>query len=158
MDSVSIAFFRSPCRFGRIDGRLTGTNRGITTMQPAVTRDLALTIQTPARDFVSGAEVVIESDQRRLFPNLRELWAHRELLLFLVWRDIKVRYKQTVLGAAWAVLQPLLTMFVFALLFGRVANLPSDNIPYPLYVYTALLPWQLFAFAMTESSNSLVAN
>jgi len=127
-------------------------------MQPAVTRDLTLTIQTPARDFVSGAEVVIESDQRRLFPNLRELWAHRELLLFLVWRDIKVRYKQTVLGAAWAVLQPLLTMFVFALLFGRVAKLPSDNIPYPLYVYTALLPWQLFAFAMTESSNSLVAN
>jgi len=110
------------------------------------------------REFAPGAEVVIEAEHWRVFPNLQELWTHRELLLFLVWRDIKVRYKQTVLGAAWAVLQPLLTMFVFALLFGRVAKLPSDNVPYPLYVYTALLPWQLFAFAMTESSNSLVAN
>jgi lipopolysaccharide transport system permease protein len=127
-------------------------------MQPAVTRDLTVTIRTPAHDVAPGLETVIESQQHRLVPDLGELWNHRELLLFLVWRDIKVRYQQTVLGATWAVLQPLLTMFVFALLFGRLAKLPSDNIPYPLFVFTALLPWQLFAFAMTESSNSLVAN
>ena len=127
-------------------------------MQPVVKSELTLTFRTPARDPAPGFETIIESEQRRLIPDVRELWTHRELLLFLVWRDIKVRYQQTVLGAAWAILQPLLTMFVFALLFGRLAKLPSDNIPYPLFVFTALLPWQLFAFAMTESSNSLVAN
>ncbi len=127
-------------------------------MQPAVERDLTFTLPAPVRESAPGVETVIESKQRHLIPDVRELWNHRELLLFLVWRDIKVRYQQTVLGATWAILQPLLTMFVFALLFGRVAKLPSDNIPYPLFVYTALLPWQLFAFAMTESSNSLVSN
>jgi lipopolysaccharide transport system permease protein len=90
--------------------------------------------------------------------NLREIWNYRELLYFLVWRDIKVRYKQTALGAAWAVLQPLMTMLVFSVFFGRLAKVPSDGIPYPVFAYTALLPWQLFAFALTESSNSLVGN
>jgi lipopolysaccharide transport system permease protein len=90
--------------------------------------------------------------------NLRDLWDYRELLYFLVWRDIKVRYKQTVLGAAWAILQPLLTMSVFSVFFGRLAGIPSDGIPYPVFTFTALLPWQLFAHALTESSNSLVAN
>jgi lipopolysaccharide transport system permease protein len=90
--------------------------------------------------------------------NLGEVWAYRELLFFLVWRDIKVRYKQTALGAAWAILQPLLTTLVFTLLFARIANLPSDGVPYPLYVFTGLLPWQIFAHALGESSNSLVAN
>ncbi len=94
----------------------------------------------------------------RLRLNLKDLWEYRELLYFLVWRDIKVRYKQTVLGAAWAVLQPLLTMLVFTVIFGRLAKVPSDGIPYPVFAYTALLPWQLFAFALTESSNSLVTN
>ncbi len=89
---------------------------------------------------------------------LRELWEYRDLLLILVWRDIKVRYKQTTLGAAWAILQPLLTMVVFSLLFGYVAKLPSEGIPYPIFTFTALLPWQLFAYSMTESGNSLVAN
>jgi lipopolysaccharide transport system permease protein len=89
---------------------------------------------------------------------LGELWAYRELLYFLVWRDIKVRYKQTALGAAWAILQPLLTMLVFSLVFGRLAKVPSDGVPYPVFAYAGLLPWQLFARAVTESSNSLVTN
>ncbi|MBA3766191.1 MAG: ABC transporter permease [Acidobacteria bacterium] len=88
----------------------------------------------------------------------RELWEYRELLYFLVWRDIKVRYKQTVLGAAWAIIQPFFMMLVFSLFFGRLAKVPSDGIPYPVFVFCALLPWQLFAHSLTESSNSLVAN
>jgi len=90
--------------------------------------------------------------------NLGELWQYRELLLFLIWRDIKVRYKQTALGAAWAILQPVFSMVVFSLFFGRLAKVPSDGIPYPVFAYCALLPWQLFAHALAESSNSVVAN
>ncbi len=89
---------------------------------------------------------------------LGEVWAYRELLYFLTWRDIKVRYKQTVLGAAWAILQPLFMMVVFTLFFGRLAKIPSDDIPYPVFAFCALLPWQLFAHALAESSNSLVSN
>jgi lipopolysaccharide transport system permease protein len=89
---------------------------------------------------------------------LREIWEYRELLYFLMWRDIKVRYKQTVLGAAWAVLQPLLTMVVFSVFFGRLGGIPSDGLPYPVFTYTALLPWQLFSHALSESGNSLVTN
>lgn len=89
---------------------------------------------------------------------LGELWASRELLFFLVWRDIKVRYKQTALGAAWAVLQPFLTMVVFSVFFGRLARVPSDGIPYPVFAYTALVPWTFFANGLTQSSNSLVGS
>jgi lipopolysaccharide transport system permease protein len=89
---------------------------------------------------------------------LRELWDYRELLYFLTWRDLKVRYKQTALGAAWAVIQPLFMMLVFSLFFGRLAGVPSDGVPYPVFTFCALLPWQLFAHALTESSNSLVGN
>ena len=88
---------------------------------------------------------------------LREVWRYRELLFFLVWRDIKVRYKQTALGAAWAVMQPLFAMVVFTVFFGRLAKVPSDGLPYPLFSYAALLPWQLFANALIQSSNSVVA-
>jgi len=88
----------------------------------------------------------------------RELWEYRELLYFLIWRDVKVRYKQTALGAAWAVIQPFFMMVVFSLFFGRLAKVPSDGIPYPVFTFCALLPWQLFANALTESSNSLVGN
>ncbi|MFI5249209.1 MAG: ABC transporter permease [Gemmatimonadales bacterium] len=88
--------------------------------------------------------------------DLRELWEFRELLYFLVWRDVKVRYKQTVLGALWAVLQPALFMVVFTLIFGRLAHLPSDGVPYPVFVYAGLLPWTFFATAVTMSSTSLV--
>ena len=90
--------------------------------------------------------------------NLRDLWAYRELLYFLTWRDVKVRYKQTVLGAAWAILQPFLTMVVFSLFFGRLAGVPSDGIPYPIFSYAALVPWQFFANGLTNSTNSLVAS
>lgn len=89
---------------------------------------------------------------------LRELWEYRELLYFLIWRDIKVRYKQTALGAAWAVIQPFFMMVVFSLFFGKLAGVPSDGIPYPVFAFCGLLPWQLFAHALTESSNSLVGN
>jgi lipopolysaccharide transport system permease protein len=89
---------------------------------------------------------------------LGELWSYRELLYFLVWRDIKVRYKQTALGVAWALLQPLLTMVVFSIFFGRLAGIPSDGVPYPVFAFCALVPWQLFAFSLTESSNSVVTN
>ena len=100
----------------------------------------------------------IEASKGWISLGLRDLWHYRELLLFLAWRDVKVRYKQTALGAAWAVIQPLFTMLVFTLFFGRLAKVPSDGIPYSLFSYTALLPWQLFAYSLTESSNSLVAN
>src|SRR5262249_15615041 len=85
---------------------------------------------------------------------LEELWEYRELLYFLTWRDIKVRYKQTALGAAWAVLQPVLTMLVFTVIFGNFAKIPSGGLPYPIFTYTALLPWNLFTNALSRSSGS----
>ena len=87
-----------------------------------------------------------------------DLWRYRELFYFLAWRDILVRYKQTAIGVAWAVLRPLLTMIVFTVVFGGLANLPSDGVPYPVLVCAAILPWQLFANALSESSASLVTN
>ena len=87
---------------------------------------------------------------------LRELWTHRDLFYLLAWRDVKVRYKQTVLGAAWAILQPLLTMIVFTLLFGKLARMPSEGQPYAIFSYAGLLPWNFFVSAVTNSSNSLV--
>ena len=87
---------------------------------------------------------------------LRELWEYRELLYFLVWRDVKVRYKQTTLGAAWAVIQPFFTMVVFSIFFGRLARLPSDGVPYPVFAYCALVPWSYFATSLAQSGNSLV--
>jgi len=89
---------------------------------------------------------------------LAEIWEYRELLYFLTWRDVKVRYKQTVLGVAWAVIQPLFTMLVFSVFFGRLAKVPSDGIPYPIFCYTALVPWTLFANGLAQSSNSLVGS
>jgi lipopolysaccharide transport system permease protein len=90
--------------------------------------------------------------------NLGELWAHRELVYFLIWRDIKVRYKQTALGASWAILQPLLTMLIFSVFFGRLAKVPSDGVPYPLFSFVALVPWMFFSNGLTLASNSLVHN
>ena len=90
--------------------------------------------------------------------NYREMWAYRELLYFLIWRDIKVRYKQTILGVAWAILQPLLTMVIFSLVFGRLARMPSDGIPYPVFALAGLVPWLFFANGLNQSSNSLVSN
>lgn len=90
--------------------------------------------------------------------NLQELWEQRELLTFFVWRDIKVRYKQTVLGAAWAIIQPFFTMIIFSLFFGRLAQIPSDGIPYPIFSYAALVPWTFFANGINQSANSLVSS
>jgi lipopolysaccharide transport system permease protein len=87
---------------------------------------------------------------------LADLWAYRGLLYFLIWRDIKVRYKQTILGAAWAIIQPVCTMVVFSIFFGQLANIPSEGIPYPIFAYTALVPWMYFANALSRASNSLV--
>jgi lipopolysaccharide transport system permease protein len=89
---------------------------------------------------------------------LAELWEYRELLYFLVWREIKIRYQQTALGVAWAIIQPVFTMVVFSIFFGRLARVPSDGVPYPVFAFCALLPWQLFAFSLAESSNSVVSN
>lgn len=88
----------------------------------------------------------------------RDLWHYRELFYFLAWRDILVRYKQTAIGIAWSILRPLLTMVVFTVVFGKLAKLPSNGVPYPIMVYTAMLPWQFFANSLTESSNSLIDN
>src|SRR5688572_22649163 len=93
--------------------------------------------------------VTIRAHRRWSALNLRELWAYRDLLYFLTWRDVKVRYKQTALGAAWAILQPLTMMLIFTLFFGRLANVPSDGIPYPIFAYAGLLPWTYFANAVT---------
>jgi len=101
---------------------------------------------------------IIKPSRGWIALGIRELWEYRELLFFLFWRDIKVRYKQTFFGATWAILQPFLTMVVFSIFFGRLAQIPSDDIPYPIFAYCALLPWQLFAYALTESSSSLVTN
>ena len=90
--------------------------------------------------------------------DLPELWVHRELLLFLCWRDVKVRYKQTVLGAAWAVLQPLMTMIVFSIFFARLAKVPSGGLPYPLFAFAGLLPWTFFANAISSAGQSVVGN
>jgi len=89
---------------------------------------------------------------------LHELWEYRELLYFLTWRDMKVRYKQTVLGATWAIIQPFFTMVIFSLFFGRLAKMPSDGVPYPIFAYAALVPWTFFAYGLTHSSNCLVEN
>ena len=89
---------------------------------------------------------------------LGELWAYRELLYFFVWRDIKIRYKQTAIGAAWAILQPFLTMVVFSLFFGRLAHIPSNGLPYPIFYYSALLPWMYFAAALQNATNTIVEN
>jgi lipopolysaccharide transport system permease protein len=116
-------------------------------------------VQTPERESDRGRPTLLIRPSRGWAAlDLADLWQYRELIYFLTWRDIKVRYKQTVLGGAWAILQPFLTMVVFSVFFGRLAGIPSDGLPYPIFAYCALLPWQLFAHALTESSNSLVAN
>lgn len=100
--------------------------------------------------------IVIRPSEGWISLRLRDLWEYRELLYFLVWRDIKVRYKQTVLGAAWAIIQPFFSMVVFSLFFGKLAKMPSDGIPYPIFAYAALVPWTFFANGLAQSANSLV--
>jgi lipopolysaccharide transport system permease protein len=112
-----------------------------------------LAMELPAKPVLT-----IESARRWVGLDLRDLWAHRDLFYFLVLRDVKVRYKQTALGVAWVVLQPLLTMVVFTAIFGRLAGVPSDGEPYPIFVFAGLLPWNFFNQAVINSSNSLVGN
>ena len=106
----------------------------------------------------AAPQAIIRPGRGALRVNARELWEARELLYFLVWRDAKVRYKQTVLGALWSILQPLLTTAVFALFFGRLAGMPSDGVPYPLFAFTALVPWTYFATALGAGAASLVGS
>ena len=107
-------------------------------------KDLALSVYEPTHGWAS--------------LRLEDLWHYRELLYFLTWRDIKIRYKQTALGVAWVVLQPLITMLIFSVIFGRLAKLPSDGVPYPVFSYAALLPWGLFSGALQRAGTSLVSN
>ncbi len=114
--------------------------------------DSAITRKTPE-------EVVFLKPSRGWIRlNLADLWRYRELIYFLTWRDVKVRYKQTVLGAGWAILQPLINMVVLSLIFGRFANMPTDGIPRPIFTFTALLPWGLFAKALSDTGRSMLAN
>ena len=107
-------------------------------------------------DTAAAPVTVIRPPKGWIPVNLRELWAYRELLYFFTWRDLKVRYKQTLFGFAWAIIQPLFMMIIFSLFFGALAKVPSENIPYPLFSYAAVLPWTLFSEGLTRSSNSLV--
>lgn len=102
--------------------------------------------------------ITVDADAAVSELGLADLWRYRELLYFLTWRDVKLRYKQTLLGAAWAIIQPLFAMLLFTLIFARLTRVPSDNIPYPLFAYAGLLPWTFFANAITSSANSLVGN
>jgi lipopolysaccharide transport system permease protein len=113
----------------------------------------AIALARPATDLPM---IRIEPSKGWVSLKLRELWEYRELLYFLTWRDIKVRYKQTVLGAAWAVIRPFCTMVVFSVFFGKLAQIPSDGIPYPIFSYAALVPWTFFAHGLSQSSDSLV--
>ena len=113
----------------------------------------------------AGKSVLSRSSVLRIAPSqgwwefpFSELWDYRELLYFMVWRDIKIRYKQTAIGAAWAVLQPFLTMLVFSLFFGKLAHVPSEGMPYPIFYYSALLPWMYFAAALQNATNAIVEN
>jgi lipopolysaccharide transport system permease protein len=124
-----------------------------------------VTRQSETRMIVSQETAAADKPVIRIRPvedspgvGFRELWSYRELLYFLVWRDVKVRYKQTAIGAAWAVLQPMLTMLVFTVVFGNFTSMPSDGLPYPLFSYTALLPWTYFSKALTQSILSVVGN
>jgi lipopolysaccharide transport system permease protein len=124
--------------------------------QPFVQPDVPL--GNSIKKDLEGQVIVIEPARGWVALKLRELWAYRELLYFLVWRDVKVRYKQTVLGASWAILQPVLTMVVFTLFFGNLKDLHPGEVPYPLFSYAALVPWTFFANGLNQSSNSLVGS
>lgn len=120
--------------------------------EPATLKEHAETADLPI------PHLVIEPRSHWASLDLRDLWRYRELFYFLTWRDVKIRYKQTALGAAWAILQPVFNMVLFSFIFGRVARLPSDNIPYPLFAFAGLLPWTFFSNAITMAAASLVGN
>jgi lipopolysaccharide transport system permease protein len=115
-------------------------------------------MHTSRANVLKAPGILIEPKRRLLQLDLGAVWQYRELLYFLVWRDVKVRYKQTAIGAAWTILQPLMTMAIFTVIFGNFAKIPSDGLPYPVFAYTALLPWTYFAQAIGRSGSSLVGN
>ena len=117
-----------------------------------VSPDVAVKNPSPTSHYT-----VIEPSTRRFFLNLRGIWEYRELLLFLAWRDLKTRYAQTTIGFAWAIIQPVAMMLLFTLVFGNFAKLPSDGVPYPIFIYAALLPWGYFSRSLDKSSFSVVA-
>src|SRR5262245_58381891 len=116
------------------------------------------TFPTQAQTGSADPLIRVEPSNGWVSLKLREVWAYRELLYFLIWRDVKVRYKQTAIGAGWAILQPFLTMVVFSVFFGRLAEIPSDGIPYPIFTFAALVPWTFFANGLNQSANSLVGS
>src|ERR1700687_5051593 len=120
------------------------------------TADSSASARVPAH--TSTTTVRIEPPRAGLELRLREVWMYRELLFFFIWRDLKVRYKQTVIGVAWVVLQPLMSMGVFTIFFGRLAKLPSDGLPYPVFYFAALAPWTYFSTALTTATNVVVEN
>jgi len=126
------------------------------TSEPHTNTPGTVLVQGPAVDLDNVTVVRIEPSRKWVTPKLGELWEYRELLYFFVWRDIKVRYKQTAIGAGWAVFQPLITMIIFAVVFRTFANVPSDGLPYSVFSYAGLLSWTLFASALTRSITSLV--
>ena len=133
---------------------MASTESKLKTETKAVDALLPVVVQAPADVRVT----IIEASNGWVSLKLKELWEYRELLYFLTWRDIKVRYKQTVLGATWAIIQPFFTMIVFSLFFGNLAKIPSDGIPYPIFSYAALVPWTFFANGLSQASNSLVGS
>jgi lipopolysaccharide transport system permease protein len=126
------------------------------TDQQALNINPPLGAERPLPDLGEIERTRIQPSSGWVSLQLRELWRYRELLVFFVWRDVKVRYKQTILGMAWAIIQPFFTMVIFSLFFGRLAEVPSDGLPYPVFSYAALVPWTLFANALTQASNSLI--
>jgi lipopolysaccharide transport system permease protein len=118
----------------------------------------AAVAQTPPTGELRPPLFVVEPRRGWVPLNLRELWKYRELLFFLCWRDVKVRYQQTILGVAWAILQPFFTMVVFSIFFGYLAKMPSEGVPYPIFAFAALVPWGLFATGLSRASDSLVGS
>lgn len=125
-------------------------------MQKQETHPILITDQNDSSAKAEQWDTLIRPAAGWVPLELGELWEHRELLYFFIWRNIKVRYKQTVLGGAWAIIQPFLTMVVFSIFFGRLAGIPSEGVPYPIFAYTALVPWTYFANALSQASNSLL--
>ena len=109
-------------------------------------------------NFMNSTITIIKPKKTFSLSDLKEIWQYKELLYFFTWRDLKVRYKQTAIGILWAIFQPFMTMVVFSIFFGKLAKMPSDGIPYPIFVYTGLLLWQFFSSALAETSSCLVAN
>src|SRR5919106_1812313 len=116
------------------------------------------TIQTRHSQAITEPTVVIEPRKGLFHLDLKSIWEYRELLYFLVWRDLKVRYKQTIIGIGWTVLQPLIAMVIFTIIFGHLAKIPSDGVPYPIFAFCALLPWNYFATALNRCIMSVVAD